>query len=272
MINHMAVDDAVRVSGLISRVEEHVPSGNQRVLEGECAEPAESDFHVREVIHVLEQLVPLQVRSSKLTEQLLTQLLGQKTQNLNALVLHLSLLPLYNVLEVLQNAPGDLLGNALLLQIAAQHPKLLGCIRIHVPECCHRCRDAANKGGECHEREHQDDDRHCTLPGVLWKNLHGCRSELRQRPMHGRCVLVADVSPHHFVFRYPARLSVCHHRAAKPIPHACNTMVQEENEEQQLQQVEKQVCVFRADLVLKFSHHAPQLQKAQKPQYTDCAK
>mmetsp|Transcript_41426 Transcript_41426/g.107207 ORF Transcript_41426/g.107207 Transcript_41426/m.107207 type:complete len:344 (+) Transcript_41426:1219-2250(+) len=155
-----------------------------------------------------------------------------------------------------------------LLEVAAQEGDVLIKDGAQLTQLRHGTRDAGQEGGEDHQGEEEDCNSVRALRRVARNNLHRCRRELRQGPVHGCKVQVQFVRIDAWKegLLNPGLLVDVAQVDAEGVESACDNVVEPHDEQGQLQHVDQDVDVLRRDLVLEDAQELGNLCQAQQSQ------
>mmetsp|Transcript_91 Transcript_91/g.247 ORF Transcript_91/g.247 Transcript_91/m.247 type:complete len:446 (+) Transcript_91:734-2071(+) len=190
--------------------------------------------------------------------------LRQPPEELHVAPHHAPALELGALVDVPPDAHRQLHGDPVLAEVPPHLRLLLVDQAVALPKACHGVRDAADEGGEGHERQ----DDHADVEGALGRvgghDLHGCGRELRQRPVQGSAVAVAQSSVLIEAQMGPALVHV--RPCPNPIPSAGDEVVHDDDQHNVLKDLQNRQDVLRADVVNHLGEQVVQLQYSDQSQ------
>mmetsp|Transcript_69625 Transcript_69625/g.148939 ORF Transcript_69625/g.148939 Transcript_69625/m.148939 type:complete len:207 (+) Transcript_69625:723-1343(+) len=197
-----------------------------------------------------------------LLSQLLLQWLRKHVQELHVGLLDFHPLCSGSVFSILQNANCQLTRDVLSFQEAPQCGEVLIQHAAELAKMRHCRSDTAHEAREEDHGEYQDSHCKDALMNIQGYHLHGCRSKLGKRPMHGREVFISEGGP--YVFPRPSVcVFICAHTDAPP--QAPNEVVYAHKHENLFKNAQNDMEVFRGNSVLDFLLQLLQLHQPQQP-------
>mmetsp|Transcript_28772 Transcript_28772/g.79278 ORF Transcript_28772/g.79278 Transcript_28772/m.79278 type:complete len:279 (-) Transcript_28772:802-1638(-) len=219
-------------------------------------------------LHVSKELMHQQRSGINLVRKLVSELIRQKTEQDDVPFDQLAALRVYGVLDVLDDALPQLVGDFPLLQILSQQPELFLLLPFDLADRRHRRSDTPYERGECQQGPEKEHDRVDALYGVSSGHIHRSWSEVSDRPMQGSRILPSQIRIPYW--RLACVLKPVHGRTrllrsvTNTIPTACDQVVKHQDEEQQFDQLDNDEGVLTGDPVVHFVHQAAQLQQAKQ--------
>mmetsp|Transcript_21490 Transcript_21490/g.68080 ORF Transcript_21490/g.68080 Transcript_21490/m.68080 type:complete len:335 (+) Transcript_21490:652-1656(+) len=209
--------------------------------------------------------VPSDNRKVELLTQLVHQRLRHQLEDGNLAAVHpLPVLEMV-VLEELPDALAELGGYPALLEVLPQDGLLPSWLRLQLPDVHHAAGDAADEGGEGHQRKEEDADGVDPLREVVRVDLHACWCELCQRPVkRGRVEVLITLSLQDVRLEPPIIVY-----NAYQVPAASDVVVEDDKHKEHEEYRAYRPHKVRLDVREQGRQQPGKLQAANKPHGTD---
>mmetsp|Transcript_32323 Transcript_32323/g.74996 ORF Transcript_32323/g.74996 Transcript_32323/m.74996 type:complete len:323 (-) Transcript_32323:802-1770(-) len=198
------------------------------------------------------------------------QLLREELEELDAAGRDTLAVLLPSVIQVPLDADSESHGHIVLLQVAADFPKLLVLLLTQIPDLRQRSSYAAHDVRENYKGKHHHHHSEDALGKVLGLHVHGGGRELGDGPVERSGVLVEPLGVHEAVVGDPslvlAKLDISEEK-----PEASDDVVNHQQQQDHLGYVASDADILAVDDVVKLLGHRLQLQHSHKPHDADGA-